>query len=485
VGGRIIKFAVIGAGVAGTYIALRLACASPALVCKLAPQQKGQPIIQIFDALNSPGGLLCSPKIPGIQSFQAELGGMCYAGKQILVTNLVRYLDARAKTLSYLAKINSPSIGAYEPGSSAGPRSSWPPTLPSGVTHYYVSPSGSDASSGAQSAPWLTINRASRAIPSGAGAVVHVAAGTYNLTSATCIVSTHSGASVSAPIVFLSDTQWGAKIDGRNTCLTIWDITGAYVNVWGFDITGGKTGGTGSTGAAIAAVGGGGNYDIAYNRIHDLAPGLGAAVNISPTSAGVYTGAPCNFHDNVEFNLAQGTLETFGDYGLYNSCGGGYVYNNLMYNLGSLGVHSWHAASNQHYHNNTFYNVHYGLQIGTGGLGGVASAYFDVTNNIIVDGDHGIYIADQCPTYCVSKSSVFRNNLVYGNALDWYYNMNGANTTIQAQGIAVTGTITGDPQFTTAGSSFVIKSTSPAAAQGLYVGSYTPLKDLAGEARPH
>jgi hypothetical protein len=346
-----------------------------------------------------------------------------------------------------------------------------------------VSPSGSDANSGSQSAPWLTINHASHAIPSGAGAVVHVAAGTYNLTSATCIVSTHSGASVSAPIVFLSDTQWGAKINGGNNCLTIWDITGAYVNVWGFDITGGKTGGTGSTGAAIAAVGGGGNYDIAYNRIHDLAPGLGAAVNISPTNAGVYTGAPCNFHDNVEFNLAQGKLETFGDYGLYNSCGEGNVYNNLMYNLGSLGVHSWHAAANQHYHNNTLYNVHYGLQIGTGGPGGVASAYFDVTNNIIVNGHHGIYIADQCPTYCVSKSSVFRNNLVYGNTLDWYYNMNGANTTIQAQGIAVTGTVAGDPQFTTAGSNFVIKSTSPAAAHGLYVSSYTPLKDLHGEAR--
>ena len=482
-GGRISNFAVIGAGVAGTYIALRLACGSPDLVRKLVPQQKGKPIIQVFDALNSPGVRLCSPKMPGMQFLKAELGGMCYAEKQILRTNLVRHLGLTPKTFGYLVKITSPSIGAYEPGSSAGARSSWPPTLPSGVTHYYVSPSGSDANSGSQSAPWLTINHASHAIPSGAGAVVHVAAGTYNLTSATCIVSTHSGASVSAPIVFLSDTQWGAKINGGNNCLTIWDITGAYVNVWGFDITGGKTGGTGSTGAAIAAVGGGGNYDIAYNRIHDLAPGLGAAVNISPTNAGVYTGAPCNFHDNVEFNLAQGKLETFGDYGLYNSCGEGNVYNNLMYNLGSLGVHSWHAAANQHYHNNTLYNVHYGLQIGTGGPGGVASAYFDVTNNIIVNGHHGIYIADQCPTYCVSKSSVFRNNLVYGNTLDWYYNMNGANTTIQAQGIAVTGTVADDPQFTTAGSNFVIKSTSPAAAHGLYVSSYTPLKDLHGEAR--
>src|SRR5262249_41141320 len=181
------------------------------------------------DHPNSPGGRLGSPKMPGMQSFKAELGGMRYAENLILVTNLVRHLGLTPKKFSYLVKITSPSIGAYEPRSSGGTRSSWPPTLPTGVTHYYVSPAGSDANSGSQSAPWLTINHASRAIPSGAGAVVHVAAGTYNLTSATCIVSTHSGASVSAPIVFISDTQWGAKINGGKNCLSIWEMKGAAV----------------------------------------------------------------------------------------------------------------------------------------------------------------------------------------------------------------------------------------------------------------
>jgi hypothetical protein len=117
-GGRISNFAVIGAGVAGTYIALRLACGSPDLVRKLVPQQKGKPIIQVFDALNSPGVRLCSPKMPGMQFLKAELGGMCYAEKQILLTNLVRHLGLTPKTFGYLVKITSPSIGAYEPGSN-------------------------------------------------------------------------------------------------------------------------------------------------------------------------------------------------------------------------------------------------------------------------------------------------------------------------------------------------------------------------------
>src|SRR5215472_9067293 len=83
---------------------------------------------------------------------------------------------------------SSPSIGAYEPGSLPGIRVSWPPLLPSGLRQYYVSPNGSDANSGSQSSPWLTINHAAWAIPSGAGAIIHVARGDYNLTSATCIV---------------------------------------------------------------------------------------------------------------------------------------------------------------------------------------------------------------------------------------------------------------------------------------------------------
>lgn len=382
--------------------------------------------------------------------------------------------------------VSPPSIGAYEPGSLPGIRVSWPPPLPSGLTQYYVSPNGSDANSGSQSSPWLTINHAAWAIPSGAGAIIHVAPGNYNLTSATCIVVPRRAVSASAPVVFLSDTQWGAKVNGGGNCLLVWDVSGSYVDVYGFDITGTVTGGTGSTGAAINATGQYGNYDIAYNRIHDLAPGIGAAVDIGPSNGGTYTGAGgCNFHDNTMFNLAYDSRHSFGDYALYYSCGGGNVYNNLMYRLGSIGLHAWHWSTNLHAYNNTVYDAYIGMSFGDGGLGGVTNAYFDGTNNIVADCYFGIQIVVDYPTSTISTASVFRNNNVFDNTSNWYYNKNGLNSTFQAEGIEVTGTVTSDPQFVSTGTgNYVIKSTSPDVRAGLFVNPYTPTKDLAGNTRP-
>jgi len=382
--------------------------------------------------------------------------------------------------------VSSPSIGAYEPGSLPGIRVSWPPLLPSGLRQYYVSPNGSDANSGSQSSPWLTINHAAWAIPSGAGAIIHVARGDYNLTRATCIVVPQRAVSASAPVVFLSDTQWGARVNGGGNCLIVWSVSGSYVDVYGFDITGTVTGGTGSTGAAINATGQYGNYDIAYNRIHDLAPGIGAAVDIGPSNGGTYTGAGgCNFHDNTMFNLAYGSRHSFGDYALYYSCGGGNVYNNLMYRLGSIGLHGWHLSTNLHVHNNIVYDAYIGMSFGDGGSGGVKDAYFDATNNIIAHCYFGMQIVVDYPTSTISTASVFRNNNVFDNKSNWYYNKNGSNSTFQAEGIEVSGTVTSDPQFVSPSTgNFVIKSTSPDVRAGRVANPFTPAKDLAGNTRP-
>ena len=68
---------------------------------------------------------------------------------------------------------------------------------------------------------------------------------------------------------------------------------------------------------------------------------------------------------------------------------------------------------------------------------------------------------------------------------NWYYNKNGLNSTFQAEGIEVTGTVTSDPQFVSASTgNYVIESTSPDVRAGLFVNPYTPSKDLAGNTRP-
>jgi hypothetical protein len=172
-----------------------------------------------------------------------------------------------------------------------------------------------------------------------------------------------------------------------------------------------------------------------------------------------------------------------GDYGLYIACGtNSYVYNNLIYNAGSIGIHCWHAANDVHIWNNTISNAQYiGILVGTGDQGVVAGAYFDVTNNIIVNSKYGIMAEDASPGY-ISKSSIFRNNLVYNNSVDWYYNNNGTDQTLQGAGMSVTGTVVGNPLFVSPSTAnYQLGSGSPAIGSGINVGLTS---DLSGTAVP-
>src|SRR5476651_375851 len=70
---------------------------------------------------------------------------------------------------------------------------------------YYVSPSGSDSSNGSQASPFLTIQKAANVVS--AGSTVHVLPGTY-----TGAVINNASGTATAPITYVSDTKWGAKI---------------------------------------------------------------------------------------------------------------------------------------------------------------------------------------------------------------------------------------------------------------------------------
>ncbi len=94
-----IDFAIIGAGVAGTYVAWRLAMTGPSVLKRLVPQQMAKPTIRVFEA-DRVGGRLCSPKMPRMSS-RAELGGMRYMEKQLLTSRLVKHLGLRSKQFQY------------------------------------------------------------------------------------------------------------------------------------------------------------------------------------------------------------------------------------------------------------------------------------------------------------------------------------------------------------------------------------------------
>jgi len=348
--------------------------------------------------------------------------------------------------------------------------------------NWYVSQSGTDSSScGSSSSPCASISyvSAARVAP---GDTVHVN-GTFNLNGNTCILTAASGTS-SKPITYMGDPYGSAKINGQGACYYVWHNTGNYVNIYGFDFTGVQAHGNTNGGTSIIlSEGGGGNVTVAYNTIHDLPSGFAAAIDMEPYGSGNYTGAPCSVHDNILSNLGYNGGLTQGNYGMYIACGTNtLVYNNLIYNEGSIGIHCWHAANNVHIWNNTIFNAQYiGIIVGTGDQGAVSGAYFDVTNNIVVNSLYGIIGEDASPGY-VSKSSIFRNNLTYGNSTNWYYNNNGTSSTIQGAGMSVTGTLTGNPVLVSpSAGNYQLGSGSPAIGTGINVGLTL---DLAGNPVP-
>ncbi|HXL35365.1 MAG TPA: Ig-like domain-containing protein, partial [Gemmatimonadales bacterium] len=109
-------------------------------------------------------------------------------------------------------------------------------------TNYYVAPSGSDGNPCTASAPCYTMARVSQVMSPGDNA--HFASGNYTWSYSGNKV-TKSG-TAAAPISYISDTKWGAKVYGSG-CDPIWN-SGDYVQIINFDVTGNCSEGIGVNG---------------------------------------------------------------------------------------------------------------------------------------------------------------------------------------------------------------------------------------------
>lgn len=291
----------------------------------------------------------------------------------------------------------------------------------------YVSPNGSDSNDGSSSAPFATISEASKhATP---GTTVHVAAGTY----VGDFVTTASG-TPSAPITYVSDAKWGARLVGGGGTV-IWELDASYVIIRGFDITGSDP-----MGIYIGWSGTGYGHDnISGNRIHDIAPDQadcngtgGAAIDTGESQVGFNQIA-----GNVISNVGASSIGHCNTIqGIYMDTTNDLVVNNLVSGVAMGGIQQWHGATTSIIVNNTVFDCDVGIILGDGDNGALSGGSADnfVANNIVV---HNVTAGiDEIGT--MGGGNAYANNLLYDD---------GSHDLVTTSGPTISGTVRSDPAF--------------------------------------
>lgn len=336
-------------------------------------------------------------------------------------------------------------------------------TAPSGGLNYYVSTNGSDTNAGTQSAPFRTIDKASSVAQP--GTVVHVAPGTYSSSGA---ISTSASGTPSAPIEFVSDARWAAKIVVAGTDRA-WENDGDYVQIVGFDITN-----TYSQGR-LGLVNYGSHARLIGNHVHNISESYCAAAlggsgivnaNYSATDDDVIGNVVDHIGPTSACNLVQG---------IYHSAYGGHIVNNIVDNVSAYGIQLWHAANAVAVSDNlVFSSSAGGIIIGAGDApGGVTADNMVVTNNIVAD-NAGFGIREYG---AVGTHNSYANNDVMGNSDGGFSLLNGN---------VATGTLTVDPHFVnwqgSGNGDYHLQVGSPAIGAGTSLGAAST--DFDGNARP-
>jgi uncharacterized protein YjdB len=337
-------------------------------------------------------------------------------------------------------------------------------TLGSG-NNYYVAPSGSDANPCTTAAPCYTMQRVSQLMSPGDNA--HFAPGNYTWTYSGNKVTVSGTAA--APISYVSDTKWGAKISGSG-CDPIWN-SGAYVQIINFDVTGNCSEGIGVNG----------NYDkVIGNRVHDL-PGTGGYAGILADCCS-YTLVGIQIIGNVVDNIAMGTGSNL-IHGIYAAGPSSVIMNNIVTRASAACITHYHGATHAIVSNNVVAGCKYGIQIAADGAL-TSDDYTTVDNNIAVNNGRGIY---EFPT--AGPHNVYNNNIVYNNSTANFDlccggTQSGSITLTAAQFSALfvnyTGDMSGDYHLQNGAVAIDAGTTSCAAG----ITSCVPLLDFDGVARP-
>jgi len=265
-------------------------------------------------------------------------------------------------------------------------------TLGNGA-NYYVAASGSDANPCTATAPCYTMGRVSQLMSPGDNA--HFAAGNYTWSYSGNKVA--KSGTAAAPISYVSDTKWGAKVYGTD-CSPIWN-DGDYVQIINFDVTGNCSQGITTNGNYSKVIG---------TRVHDL-PGTSGYAGILGDCCS-YSKTGIQIIGNVVDNIGPlGATNTI--HGIYLGGPNGVIQNNIVTRASAACIHLFHGTTHEIVSNNVVANCGmFGIEVSAGG--GTTDDYTTVDNNIIVNvNGRGIY--EFPSTGC---HNVYNNNVVYNNA---------------------------------------------------------------------
>jgi hypothetical protein len=346
---------------------------------------------------------------------------------------------------------------------------------PPARAEYFVSPQGSDLNDGSSSKPWATINHASNnLIPGPQGAIVHVAPGSYSPpTSAGCVVSqsyanscgiwtTRSG-TATAPIVYISDQTWGAKIIPADA-YSAWYNSGDYVSIIGFEVVGNA-----STNIGIQSEGS--FVHIENNHVHDVPVSLGCSRTIGGGGI-VHTNETAHDNDSIsnwvhDIGPLPGNGQPASAYcnhahGIYHQQPRGKIQNNLVYRVGAWGIMVWYQATNMEITNNLVFESGSKNNMGNFLGGGIAMTSKTTLNdttvsNNIIRNNSGIGLSDNGTT---GTNNLISNNVFFANGKNF----------MLLPGTQVLASILVDPMminFKSDGSGdYRLQSNSPALDQG-------------------
>jgi parallel beta-helix repeat protein len=439
---------------------------------------EGQTVISNLDLLKTIGGKTAYDVTVPVRTtdtsldlgFSATADNAKVDGIEVVATSATAAPAATAPPTAAPVATASPTTAppttappATTPPPTQAPPATTPPPAPAtnpwplvGTKALYVSPTGSDNNSGTSSSPFRQVARA--ASVASPGTVVHVAPGTYGY-----VESTTSGSS-GAPITFVSDSKWGAKISAPGST-NAWTNTGDYVVIQNFEIADSNYSGIMSTANHGKFLG---------NHIHHMTPPDcsrgGAGIELQNYSETDNDSIGNVIHDIL---VSGDCARIHGIY--YQGPNGGRILNNIVYQTSGWGIHLWHNANHITISNNTvFKNLKGGMVIGGSLEGNDIAPGVDsgdiVTNNIVVNNsDWGIRELGRVGV------NTYDNNLLNGNAAG-AYDLNG--------GGSPSGTVTADPMFLNyqdvSGGDYHLRNGSPALDKGTTNGAPKYDLDLAG-----